>query len=222
MGSLEERGEKVSLIPPSVSEKLSNGVPCPAFLSGQKKASAADIGTATHVFLQFADFDALREKGAQAELERLREKRFITEEMASLVDLDQIKSFCRSTLFKELEKSSDIRREFRFNVALPASDFTKNDELSALLERDGVALTVQGVVDLVFISEKGEILLVDYKTDRLTAEEISDRALAEEKLRERHAAQLSYYKLALERMYGRPVSKVAVYSLPLGDTVDMF
>ncbi|MBE6563073.1 MAG: hypothetical protein E7660_04990 [Ruminococcaceae bacterium] len=221
MGNLEESDENVSAISPTVTEKLSAGTPCPAFLSGRKKAAATDIGTATHVFLQFADFEALRTKGAEAELERLREKRFITDDMASLVDLGQINAFLDSSLFEELEKSSDLLREFRFNVALPASDFTKNDELSALLERDGINLTVQGVVDLVFVSEKGEIILVDYKTDRLTAEEINDKALAEEKLRERHTAQLTYYKLALEKMYGRPVSKVAVYSLPLGDTVDI-
>ncbi len=198
-----------------------NDTPVPSFLYRRKKAKATDVGTATHLFLQFADFEKLRTEGIDSELERLVEKRFITEEMSRLVNLSQIEMFTKSDLFDELERGREIRREFRFNVALPASEFTKDKELSKLLDKDEVTLTVQGVVDLVFINSDGEIILVDYKTDRLTDEEIEDRYQAEEKLRERHRDQLTYYKLALEKMYGREVSKVSVYSLPLGDTVDI-
>ena len=77
MGDLEDIAEGASSLPENVAKKLSQGVPTPRFLSENKKAAATEIGTATHVFLQFADFDRLRTKGAQAELERLKEKRFM-------------------------------------------------------------------------------------------------------------------------------------------------
>lgn len=196
-------------------------VPVPRFLSEEKKILPTDIGTATHVFLQFADFDNLRTASVQAELERLVSKRFITEEMASIVSLEQIEAFRESDLFKALENAKEVRREFRFNVALPAGDFTVNKELADKLYAEGTLLTVQGVVDLVFTDEEDRLILVDYKTDRLTEYELENRGAAEKKLRERHGAQLGYYKSALEKMYEREVSEMAVYSLPLGDTVKL-
>ncbi len=202
-------------------EKCRSSAPLPRFLEENSSASASDKGSSTHVFLQFADFEKLKANGVKSELDRLVQNRFITEEMASLVNLNEIERFTESSLFEEVEKGSNIRREFRFNVALPASEFTRNGELAELLRQDTVFLTVQGVIDLVFTNEKGEIILVDYKTDRLTDKELADVSLAEAKLKERHKAQLTYYKLALEKMYGRKVSKVSVYSLPLGDTVDI-
>lgn len=195
--------------------------PLPKFLSDKKTILPTDIGTATHVFLQFADFDNLRKQGVEAELDRLVSKRFITEEMASLVNLRQIEAFRESALLKALETAKEVRREFRFNVALPAGDFTVNGELSEKLYAEGTLLTVQGVVDLVFIDENDRLILVDYKTDALTKYELENRAAAEKKLRERHGAQLGYYKLALEKMYEREVTALAVYSLPLGDTVKL-
>ncbi len=195
--------------------------PLPRFLSDKKKILPTDIGTATHVFLQFADFDILRAQGVKAEIDRLVSKRFITEEMAELVSREQIEAFRGSSLFKSLENAKEIRREFRFNVALPAGDFTVNKELADKLYAEGTLLTVQGVVDLVFTDEEDRLILVDYKTDRLTEYELENREAAEKKLRERHGAQLGYYKIALEKMYEREVSETAVYSLPLGDTVKL-
>ena len=47
------------------------------------------------------------------------------------------------------------------------------------------------------------------------------RAKAEEKLRTRHALQLSYYAAACRDIFGRLPDRVLIYSLALGDTVDL-
>ena len=67
----------------------------------------------------------------------------------------------------------------------------------------------------------GNLHVIDYKTDRLTREEMLDRSLAEEKLRKSHSQQLRYYALAVEKIFGKAPTTVRVYSLMLGDTVDV-
>ena len=80
---------------------------------------------------------------------------------------------------------------------------------------------MQGVIDCIIQDENGELHLIDYKTDRLTKEEISDPHLGEERLRRAHTLQLSYYALAIKEMFGKLPQTIGVYSLHLGDVVEI-
>ena len=115
--------------------------------------------------------------------------------------------------------AKEIYRELRFNVKLPAHLFAS--ELEAKATVSGEELLVQGVIDCLWLDNDGNYHLVDYKTDRLSREELGDRALAERKLRQAHSRQLGYYTEAVKLMFGKAPSTVEVYSLPLGDTVDV-
>jgi len=166
----------------------------PAFLQGERPATGAEAGTATHVFLQFCDLKHLKAQGPRAELERLLAEKFLPEEMAGLVRLRDIDRFLRSRLFEQMEQAASLRREFRFNLLLPAAEFTED-----ALRRENLAgeqVLVQGVIDCLLFLPDGEYWLVDYKTDYLTAEERENAALAAEKLRARHKNQLTYYAQA--------------------------
>ena len=44
---------------------------------------------------------------------------------------------------------------------------------------------------------------------------------AAKKLVDRHRAQLTYYTAAVERIFGQPPRAILLYSLPLGDTVEV-
>ena len=190
----------------------------PRFMGGERN-TAAMAGTATHLFMQFCDFAALREKGPEAELARLVEGRFLSAEDASLVRLAEIGAFAASPLLDSILSAGSLWRELRFHVRLPAASLTA-DPLKK--ERYGEeTVLVQGVMDGVLLTEEGELWLFDYKTDRLTRAELADRAAAERKLCERHALQLSYYAAACRRIYGRAPDRVMIYSLALGDTVDV-
>ena len=80
---------------------------------------------------------------------------------------------------------------------------------------------MQGVIDCLFEDENGGLSLIDYKTDRLPREALSDRGLAEKILSQSHREQLSYYAIAVEQMFGKPPSRIRAYSLHLGDTIDI-
>jgi len=194
--------------------------PLPAFLSGEKRASAADMGTATHLFLQFCDFDALS-GDVLSEAERLCKMRFISNQAKELIRFDEIEKFAASALYQRIKNAREIYREVRFNSLVSAASFTENEEKRRLLTEDEVKICVQGVVDCLFTDKNGKTVLVDYKTDRLTKEELEHRALAEEKLISRHKNQLLTYKKLCADILGREIDQVLIYSLALGDTVEL-
>ena len=171
--------------------------------------------------MQFCDYDALMKNGAEVELSRLVEKRFISKEDASLVRLSEIELFRESEIFKRLLSCREIMRERRFNTLLPAWDFTTDADLKEKLRNDGTQLTVQGVVDCIFTDENGKCVLLDYKTDRLTREELENEDLARQKLLSRHSRQLLLYRKICRQMLGKDIDEVYIYSLPLGKTIDV-
>ena len=68
---------------------------------------------------------------------------------------------------------------------------------------------IQGIIDAWF-EEDGEIVLVDYKTDRgISAEGLADR----------YRIQLDYYVRALDAIEGLPVKERILWSFALGREV---
>lgn len=187
---------------------------------------AARIGTATHVFMQFCDFDRLVAKDGEnvdalveAELSRLLAERFIDKQSAALVDLSRISAFVRSPLFGRILSARRVWREFRFNAARSAAGFTADADLAKKLADSGEDVIVQGVVDLLFEDSDGRFVLVDYKTDRLTDYERAHPEEGKKTLRLRHKNQLTYYRDIVGEMTPRPIDETLVYSLILADTV---
>lgn len=202
--NIEEREEKLPHLP--------------RFMGGIDEGEAARRGIATHYFMQFCDFALLRERGVEHELDRLRTLGFISEADAARVRLGELRHFAESPLFDEMLSAREIRREMRFNLNVPAADFTRDPARRAALgER---TLLVQGVIDCVFRASDGGLVLVDYKTDRPPRRDMSRAEFAAELVR-RHSSQLTYYKDAIERMFGERPSRTLIYSLYLGDTVEV-
>ncbi len=191
----------------------------PRFATGTDENESALRGIATHLVLQFADLENLARSGTDAELNRLFEKGFLSKRDLSRVRQEEIRLFADSALCREMLSAKSIYREFRFNVMLPAALFTMKAERAEALADQKILL--QGVIDCLIEDEKGNYHLIDYKTDRLSKAELSTRALAEKKLNEKHSLQLSYYALAVKEIFGMLPSSIRVYSLPLGDTVDI-
>lgn len=218
----EEPGGEVSAEAPAEEmpadmEIPAETTPLPGFMTDTPAAMhAAARGTATHQFLQFADFASLLENGAEAELARLTELHYLTEAEAAGVYITQLEKFRRSDLFRRICAASECHREFRFNAPMDAWRFTEDAALGEILRRDGVQLIVQGVVDCVFRDEDGTLTLVDYKTDRPTAEEYKNPPLADARFLARHRTQLSYYREICTAMFGEEIGRTVIYSTALG------
>ena len=186
----------------------------PRFMKEKTGPTATDRGIATHMFFQFCDLERFMKIGAEGELCQLVADKFLSERDAEIVRLNEIDMFLRSELFVRMRSAARLYREMRFNVMLPAEMFGPD-------EYRGENILVQGVIDCLIEDGDGRLYLVDYKTDRLTGEELRNRALAEEKLRAAHSRQLGYYAEAVKIMFGKYPERTEVYSMHLGDTVDM-
>ncbi len=174
---------------------------------------AAKAGTATHLYMQFCDY-ALAAKDARAEGERLLAAGYITKEDFDRIRFSEVETFFASELYRRIERAEEVWRERRFNVRLPAADFTENEADRELYR--GEELLVQGVIDCFFRERGGGIVLLDYKTDRLSPYELSHPEAADEKLVSRHARQLSYYAAAIEKIFGERPSATVLYSMCAG------
>ena len=174
----------------------------PKFL-GTQQASAADKGTANHLFMQFADFEIASFLGAEAEAKRLAEKGFVTQEQLELMDFKALDKFFVSPLYDRMCKSKAVYREKRFSV----------EESDIVVGGAGKEkILVQGVIDCFFQNPDGTYTVVDYKTDRT-----GDK----NELISRHGAQISFYCAAVQRMTGRPVTKAVIYSFSIGDEIEV-
>ncbi len=192
----------------------------PLFLEENITVSGAERGIATHVFMQFCDFDFVERNGIAAEIARLVSLGFITAEMAQRINTRHLSAFFDSALYKEMRKSEVLVREKRFNITVKAENFTESEETRDIVS--GEEILVQGIIDCFFENGDGSYTLVDYKTDSFSYEDIKERPLEVKKeLADRHRTQLSYYRDALERLSGRSVSKTLIYSFALGDSVEI-
>ncbi len=180
------------------------------FLGTKKRASASERGTATHLFLQFCNFEQLKTQGVAQTLSALVENAFIPERIAECVYTEELERFRESELLTEILSAQRIIREQRFNILLPAKEFSLDEAFIEHIKDEKIA--VQGVIDLLLITNDGKILLFDYKTDRLTQNELDNALLAHKRINDTHASQLSYYAKAVEAMFGRAPDKIAIYS----------
>ena len=162
---------------------------------------ASGRGTATHALLQHIDLRRAADAAAvRAELERLGNCGILTSEQVRAADVGAVTRFGQSELCRRILSAQEVRREFRFTVLADASEYFDVP--------GGEHLLMQGVVDC-FIVEDGGITVIDYKTDRVSADEAAERARV-------YAPQLDAYARALERIRGLPVREKIVYFLTPG------
>ncbi len=181
------------------------------------RASATDIGTATHTFLQFCDLALTKNLGVESEIARLVEKRFISKSDAEIINKAQIEKFIESDFFTLLLSCENIRREFRFGLFADAADFAENDTLKSTLS--GKRIYVQGSIDILAEGDDGKIYVCDYKTDRIAADESLNAFKARLLLSHKH--QLMQYKNAVSTIFGKAPNKIFIYSLPLGEAIEL-
>jgi len=177
---------------------------------GARKPTPAERGTATHAFLQFCDFKRVKSHGVKYELTYLIENKFLPSGADELIYLSELERLSQSELMDMLLSAKRTWREQRFNVTLPAEIFTRDEDFREKIK--GETIAVQGVIDVVVEDADGRLCLFDYKTDRLTPDELSDDSKAIETLSNRHSAQLFYYAEAISRMLCRPVDRIGIYS----------
>ena len=70
-------------------------------------------------------------------------------------------------------------------------------------------------MDLVLVTREKELWIVDWKTDRRRASDADDASFLR-RLAEKYGPQLQAYAEVFARGFGRPVSRLLLYSTVLG------
>lgn len=184
----------------------------PQFLN-EKEVRGTRRGNAYHRVMELMDF-TISALGLEEKKQRLNELRkekidiqMISASEYDLVEEGKIISFLDTELALRMGKAQSagvLYLEQPFVLSLKADEI---DNIFPENER----ILVQGVIDAYF-EENGEIVLLDYKTDRVKdAEELVSR----------YQTQLDYYAEAIERLEGKKVKEKLIYSFALGKVVEI-
>ena len=181
----------------------------PKFLQEEKetKITSAQKGTLTHLCLQRLnpkeeyDFDKIKSL-----IQNLEMNQIITEKESEAINVYKILQFTKSEIWNQLKNAKEYYQEKPFYINVPAKQIYDEDIKENIL--------VQGIIDLYFVNESGQVVLVDYKTDYVENGN-------EFELVEKYKNQLDLYKQALENALGTKVDKVYIYSVYLDKEIEI-
>ncbi len=189
----------------SIAPKPRRRFRMPDFTKKDKPLTGTEKGIATHLALQYMDISQTGSVEAiEREIQRLFEKRFISQREREAVDAQAIYKLFSSPLGDRMRNADFMEREFRFSLLCPA------DKLLGKAADEKILL--QGVVDCC-IAENGKLTVIDYKTDNVRSDEdIKKRS-------EVYRPQISAYAAALSRIFGMEVKESVLYFLSVGKEI---
>jgi ATP-dependent helicase/nuclease subunit A len=190
-----EEDESSSLLEKNNVKQL---ITMPSFLSDDEE-DGTKYGTIVHGTMQRIDFKNYTED------EALKAIKFLTnDEKTQNSILRKVKAFSNTELFNDLKEAKSVYKETPFNLNISAKDIYK-------VETDEKVM-IQGIIDLYFIDKEDNLVLVDYKTDKVEAEQ---------ELVDRYKIQLGLYKKALEEILNKPVSRTLIYSFKFEKAIEI-
>ncbi len=177
----------------------------PKFLQEETTLTGALKGTAYHRVMELLSYENLHEDYAEVELKKdllkfVKEGKLDSKE-AECIREKEILGFLKSDLGKRMcdaANNGNLFKEQPFVLGVSEAEVEKNGDSKELL-------LVQGVID-VFFQEEEELVLLDYKTDRVKSEE---------ELVKRYHGQMDYYEKALEQITKKKVKERIIYSFCL-------
>lgn len=183
----------------------------PYFISGDSRMELVGAlrGSAYHRIFELLPFDGKGLHKLSDLKDEFVKKGLISKEEAQAVKEVDIDRFMSTKLYQRMCKANEVRRLFKeqpFSYLVSAD--TVNDAYPVSEE-----IIIQGIID-AFFYEGDEIVIMDYKTDRVkTGKELI----------ERYDTQLKLYANALNQITGKRVAECIIYSVELGEeiTLDM-
>ena len=176
----------------------------PLFMQEKKELTAAEKGTAMHAVMQYLPFNhKLTKQEITKNINEMEEKSLILPEAVKTIDIDAIERFFQTELASKMINSTNLEKEIPFMFTQNTSDIYQHWQ-SDIDEK----VVVQGIIDCLFEYEN-EWYIVDYKTDVISDELVTDETITE--LKERYMIQINLYQQAIESILKRKVKKSYLY-----------
>lgn len=223
MVAAEEGSPEESSDFPKASE---DEAPVPVFAGGKKKLDGAGSGTAFHKVMQHLDYVRLGRGSDKKEIlgfiEELEGCGRLTGDEKELflrgvgrreAGWKKIEKFLCSKLagrMKAAAEREELYREYPFVVGVPADEIYP--QIAVNRPESEPLILVQGIIDAFFF-EDGEVILVDYKTDRVNPKKEGEDLVSKYKI------QMEYYVRAIESAFGKRPKEVFLYSFGLGKEI---
>lgn len=203
----EMENENINVLFEEKLENKTESLQKPKFLNEDIKITKARVGTLMHLCIQKLDEKLDYDYNEISNvIDKLVECSIITKKEAEAIDKEKLLEYTKSDLFMNLKNAKEVHKEEPFYMNIKASKIYKEDIDENIL--------VQGVIDLYYIDEEDNIILVDYKTDYVKKDE--------QELIDKYRKQLSVYADALENALGKKVYKAYIYSVYLGKSIEMY
>ena len=180
----------------------------PAFLQEERHLKGNEYGTIMHSVMQHMDLQqTLDAANIEAQLAMLVEKEVLLPEQQAVVPIRAVQRFFSSSLGQRMRNASRLWREMPFSRMLPARRFYPAVEDAA------EKIFSQGIIDVLFEEADGQLVLLDYKTDRDTRPD---------RIQERYHLQLELYSEAVEALMGKRIKERYLYMLHDGSVVEVW
>lgn len=194
----------------------------PSFIhQGEEKVgfNSAEKGTIFHLAMQLLDFSKFDTEDVSKIREEIKlqinsfvEKNIMSLDEIETININWIVKFIQSDIFKEIyiaNKSEKLFKEKAIDYNIKLKNLFKDENI----EEDEKIMVV-GIIDLFFENENREIILLDYKTDYVTKENL-------EEIKARYKVQLDLYKSAIEDISGKKVTKKGLYLFGINEFVEI-
>lgn len=172
------------------------------------EVTGTERGVITHFVLQhMVDENTDTMEQIQQQLTQMTAEGMITQQQQEAVSAQSLFQFYQSDIGQRM-KCAKRQKEYKFYMEIPAHDIFPSAQI-----QDGQNILLQGVVDCFFEEDDGLVVL-DYKTDHVSAEYAPQAA-------QHYHEQLKYYAEGLSRIFQKPVKKKYIYFLHCGKTVEL-
>ena len=181
--------------------------PPETFVTDSDEINAAERGTVTHFVMQHLDISKTEtEQQIKEQTEDMIKSGMLTLKQGAAVDTAAVFGFFESEIGKRLKNAERFEREYDFYMLISP------EEAESKLDTTGAEdVILQGIADCFFYTDDG-IVLIDYKTDRVSK---SGAALRSEAYR----VQMEYYARGLSAIFNLPVKERYLYFLSCGEVV---
>ena len=170
----------------------------------KKSYAGAEYGTLMHNVMQHLELkDGLTARDIKAQLQVMTEREIITRDQQDIVNIYNIQRFLASDIGQRMLHAKKLWRELPFTRMLEADKYYPE-------ACPGTRIFNQGVIDVLFEEANGDIIILDYKTDRNTDPEV---------IRDKYKIQLDLYTEAVESIIPAKVKERYLYMLRDGSIV---
>jgi ATP-dependent helicase/nuclease subunit A len=183
-------------------------------LNTHDKRTASAVGTATHLVLAHLDLHRpVTVQAVEAVISHLMARGVLDQDSTDLIPIDAIAAFFETDLgVLTQENASSVLQEWPFTLGLSLDELIAYGFDTPKADADECVI-VQGIADLLIPTDQG-LHLLDFKTDRVTQEQLPTRV-------EGYSRQLALYARAAQTILKKPVIGKWLYFLSLGQTVEV-